>query len=59
MEGHVCSTQLKSEFILTPGVEESNVRWDTISCGDEIGQESIKFTGLHKYIQAAPWSFPV
>lgn len=58
MEGHVCFTQLKSEFALTPGVDGSNVHWGKISFGMN-GQKSIKFIGLHKYIQAAPWSFPV
>lgn len=58
MEGPMCSTQLRSEFVLTPGVDGSNVHWDTIPFGMN-GQESIKFMGLHKYIRAAPWSLPV
>lgn len=52
----VCSTQLKSKFVLTPGVDGSNVHWGTISFGKNV-QESIKFMGLHKYIKASPWSF--
>lgn len=58
MDGHVCSTQLKSKFVVTPGVDGSNVHWGTTSFGKN-GKESIKFMGLHKYIQASPWSFPV
>lgn len=47
MDSHVCSTQLKSKFVLTPGVDRSNVHWGTISFGKN-GQESIKFIGLHR-----------
>lgn len=56
MEGCVCSTQLKSKFVLTPAVDGSNVHWGKITFGKN-GQESVKFMGLHEYMQGSPWSF--